>query len=423
MHFNERYEYIKELGSGGMGHVFLVYDKKLEKNWAVKRVKQKSDNELEALCRISHAAFPRIVDTCIQKEFTYLVMDYVEGINLSTYMEEKSLTIKQIIDIGLQTAEALSFLHMQIPPIYFLDCKPANLIINPEGRVKVVDFGSVYFEGERNILQHISGTGLYASNEQKCNSLNGKNISRQCDIYSIGMTMFYMITKSRHEFRDNRGRICVKHFNPLVPEGLSHIVDKCTRLNKEKRYQTMEEVISDLRNIKEINRKEKLKGKLKRLLFLLIRFVIILGIYLGVCSYKQNRMKENMYICFLLLILLLCSCRTKENNYWEVKKEVFKGCGRRFLYCILAVILLTVPFNTFAFEDHNVLKVIIKDNYNRNILVREGCAYSVSGNINLSIPADELGQGENILTVTCYDKEKGMLKSYSQTCKKERSSH
>ena len=146
---NERYAYVRKIGEGGSGTVSLVFDRKLHSYWAVKEVRQRQfyqqNMELKALKSISSEQFPRIADAFFKGDSLYLVMDYIEGESLKQRMKRGPLPEKEVIHIALQLAQGLHYLHSHSPQILYMDCKPGNILVNGEGKVKLVDLGSVYF--------------------------------------------------------------------------------------------------------------------------------------------------------------------------------------------------------------------------------------------------------------------------------------
>ena len=150
----ERYVYRRALGSGAGGSVFLAYDNKISKYWAVKRLTGHRGNELEALKKIDHYAFPRIVDVIHQDGADFLVMDYIEGESLDKYRRKHSLSEKEILLFGRKIAEALLYLHTLSPMMIYMDCKPENIIVTPSKDIRLIDLGSVYVcdENAHNIV-------------------------------------------------------------------------------------------------------------------------------------------------------------------------------------------------------------------------------------------------------------------------------
>ncbi len=420
---SERYEYISKIGEGGNGSVSLVYDKKLEVNWAMKEVVMQSGQELEALRKISHPAFPRIVDCFFDKDKTYLIMDYICGITLREFVLNHYISQEQVCDFALQLAEAFSYLHNLTPPVYYMDCKPQNIMVTEDGKIKIVDLGSVYFDKIEGDNQRISGTPFYSSIEQIGCKGEKKYLSGQCDIYSLGMTLFYMMTKKEQELRDARGRLLVKNFNPIVSDGLNYIIDKCTRVDRKQRYQTMDELIEDINRMEQITGIEKLKTRIRCAFRVLEE--IILSVAILQAAKLTYQTGNGIYTFFLLLFsgVLIKKCCKKKKEYWEVKKEIWKGSGKHVLYILLGILLLTCKTDSVAEQQDEKLPVLIQDKENRNILIRNGTVWETAEDIRLKIPLEELKKGENTIVVICYQNETGEKREYQFTCKKETNGH
>ena len=149
-----KYEVLKEIGRGGMSTVYLAMDKRLNKQWAVKEIRKKgtgrSDEiivnsllaEANLMKRLDHPALPRIVDIIDNGITIYVVMDYIEGESLDKILEANgSQPEDKVIGWAKQLCDVLGYLHSQKPPIIYRDMKPANVMLKPEGNVKIIDFG------------------------------------------------------------------------------------------------------------------------------------------------------------------------------------------------------------------------------------------------------------------------------------------
>lgn len=151
---DDKYEILKLIGKGGMSKVYLAMDKRLNKQWAVKEVQKNArDNnnevvvqsaieEAQMIKELDHPAIVRIVDIIENDEVIYIIEDYIEGETLGSIVEEHGAQPqKLVIDWAMQLCEALEYLHTRKPPIIYRDMKPANVMLKPDGNVKVIDFG------------------------------------------------------------------------------------------------------------------------------------------------------------------------------------------------------------------------------------------------------------------------------------------
>ena len=149
-----KYEILKEIGRGGMSVVYLAMDKHLNKQWAVKEIRRSAkgqDDEIvvnsllaeaNLMKRLDHPALPRIVDIIETGQTIYIVMDYIEGDSLDKNLAEYGVPSEEkVIDWAKQICDALAYLHSQKPPIIYRDMKPANVMLKPEGNIKIIDFG------------------------------------------------------------------------------------------------------------------------------------------------------------------------------------------------------------------------------------------------------------------------------------------
>ena len=192
-----KYEILTEIGHGGMSVVYLAMDTHLNKQWAVKEIKKrgkaKTDEivvnsllaEANLMKRLDHPSLPRIVDIIDNGITIYVVMDYIEGESLDKILGEFGAQPEElVIGWAKQLCDALSYLHSQKPPIIYRDMKPANVMLKPEGNIKIIDFGIAREYKEQNLSDTtVLGTKGYAPPEQ----YNGQTDARS-DIYALGMS-------------------------------------------------------------------------------------------------------------------------------------------------------------------------------------------------------------------------------------------
>ena len=223
-----RYVYRKALGSGACGSVFLAYDRKISKLWAVKMCENIRGYEAEALKKIDHCAFPRIVDVCEQDKAVFLVMDYVEGESLGKYCRNHAVSQRQILIWCRKIAEAIEYLHNMTPSLLYMDCKPDNIMLTTAGEIRLVDLGSIYVKND-DISNIVSGTEFFAPEEITKYSLHKLEYTpdERSDIYSLGMTMYTLLTGCRVEYRDRYGNICARRQNKNISRVTEQIIRKC----------------------------------------------------------------------------------------------------------------------------------------------------------------------------------------------------
>lgn len=253
----QKYKYIKSLGKGGCGEVFLAENKILGNYWAVKEIPKDRNAsvsgyiEPEILKRLSHPALPRICDVYEDEAKIYIIEDYIEGLCLQQELELKGkLEEQKTVELGIQLCSVLDYLHSQKPkPIIYGDIKPHNIILTKEGFVKLVDFGVA------SVLDNDSGgktakglpaettfigTRGYAAPEQ----YTGAPVGPSADIYSLGITLIQLMTgqePTRPTQTCNSGG-----YGEYMSPGLSGIIQKCIQSNPSHRYQKASLLMKEL---------------------------------------------------------------------------------------------------------------------------------------------------------------------------------
>jgi outer membrane protein assembly factor BamB len=205
--------------------------------------------EANILATLSHTAIPTIHDFFDQADRAYLVMEYINGSDLEAILQKtKELPADKILEWGIDLCDVLGYLHSQLPePIIFRDMKPANIMIDSQGHVRLIDFG-IAKKFDSTVKKHtMIGTEGYSAPEQ----YKG-NVSPLSDIYSLGATLHHVITRKdpRIEPPFTFNERLLKDFNENIPNGLQEIIDKATSFEPEARYQGCLEMKDALENIK-----------------------------------------------------------------------------------------------------------------------------------------------------------------------------
>jgi len=242
-----KYRVEKPLGEGGAARVYLVTNLKNGEKYALKEMKERSAAVMaERLVnqKIYHPALPHIWRAWEEKGSFYVVMDYVEGRNLEVILREGgALSQERAVDIAKQLCRALIYLHGFQPPVIYRDMKPANVILQEDGRVKLVDFGAVRQLNKKNSRDQVpQGTRGYAAPEQY-----GKHARSdvRSDIYSLGVTLYYMLTgHDPGEPPYEKGRL--RDWNRKLSPALEKIVGKCTARWPFLRYSGCDKLLRDL---------------------------------------------------------------------------------------------------------------------------------------------------------------------------------
>lgn len=251
-----RYQVIKQIGKGGTSTVYLVYDYHLRKNFAIKEI-LKSDfinpsgavgsliAEANIMNRLNHPLLPHIIDVIDNNKYVYVVMDYIEGTSLAQVVERSGrIPEKYVIHWFKQLCEALTYLHTANPPIIFRDMKPSNIIMTADGSIRLIDFGAAT-EFKKTIAKQGEGgwgTMGYAAPEQVM--MNGV-VDARSDIYSLGVTMHYLLTGSDPECVTN-SLAPIRQFDPRLSPELEAVIAKCVQADPNKRYRNCRELYYDL---------------------------------------------------------------------------------------------------------------------------------------------------------------------------------
>lgn len=294
-----KYEILKEIGRGGMSIVYLAMDKHLNKQWAVKEIRKKGSGkndeivvnsllaEANMMKKLEHPSLPRIVDIIDNGITIYVVMDYIEGESLDKILNEYGAQPEEmVVGWAKQLCDALSYLHSQKPSIIYRDMKPANVMLKPEGNIKIIDFGIAREYKEQNLADTtVLGTKGYAPPEQ----YSGQTDPRS-DIYALGMTMHHLLTGV--DPRNGEPYAPVRQWNPELSEGIEIIIDRCVEPAAENRYQSCADLLYDLEHPELITKGFKKKQKRKLTAFIVAASMAILlfiaGIVLNMSAVRLN---------------------------------------------------------------------------------------------------------------------------------------
>lgn len=268
---NGRYELLRLIGEGAMTKVYLAADKAVNKVRAVKITKTDALNnsdfvreavlkEAETVKLFNHPAIPKVIDIIVNSQYVAIVQDYVEGETLKDIVEKYApQPVERVVDWAMQVCDILSYLHSFNPPYIHRDIKPANLMLEPNGTIKLIDFGIMRaYNPNKTRDTCFLGTRGYAAPEQFGGC--GQTYIRT-DVYGLGMTMYHLLTgldpKSEAFFM---APLC--QVNPQLPKGLEYVVNKCTQLDPVDRYQSCAELKNDLNNYQNLPPKQSLFSKL-----------------------------------------------------------------------------------------------------------------------------------------------------------------
>jgi Flp pilus assembly protein TadD len=256
-----RYRVLTRLGTGGMGSVYQVED--LDRPgtvWALKELLDDStmtpedvawaakrfEDEIALLARLSHPRIPTFVDRFIEGGRRYFVMEYIPGSTLEERLERTKapLAERDVLIWMVGICDVLSYLHGQRPPIIVRDLKPGNIMVTPSGDVRLIDFGiaRTYKPGQKSNTENL-GTMTYASPEH----LGQTQTDARSDIYSLGATMYHLLTNTEPLPLETPAPGHLRRFNPALSEATERVVIRAMRQNPAERFQSAVELREALR--------------------------------------------------------------------------------------------------------------------------------------------------------------------------------
>ncbi len=262
MFLQGRYEIVGKIGTGGMADVYKARDHKLNRFVAIKVLKSefradkafitKFRAEAQAAAGLAHPNIVNVYDVGEDRNINFIVMELVEGITLKEYIAKKGkLAVREATSIAIQVSQGLEAAHNS--GIIHRDVKPQNIIISTDGKVKVTDFGIARVTTSNTINTAVMGSVHYSSPEQA----RGGYSDAKSDIYSLGITMYEMLTGHVPFDGDSTVAIAIKHLQeemkspevyvPDLPKSTVQIIRKCTQKSPDRRYANMTALIYDLK--------------------------------------------------------------------------------------------------------------------------------------------------------------------------------
>jgi serine/threonine-protein kinase len=244
-----KYEIIRKLGQGGEGFVYLAHDEGLNRMTALKRVWENSQateaqlaKEAAFLQALRHPMLPVVYDL-LWEDAWYLVMEYIEGVSLHYYIEKQGMIDEaQARRWAGQLLSILQYLHTRKTPVIYQDLKPENIIVCPDGNLRMVDFGAACYRnysGDRHI--RLAASAGYAAPELfQCDGRGGVPDERS-DIFAFGRVMYYVLTGANPAYPPYAS-LPVASYAPEVSHSLERIVLKCMQEDPAKRYQVVENI-------------------------------------------------------------------------------------------------------------------------------------------------------------------------------------
>lgn len=423
--WNNQYEQLRKIGEGASGRVMLARDLHLNRLVAIKEMEQIREirREMELLKALKHPGLPDIYDYFEEDRHGFLVMEYVEGVTLKEYLEQQGKPeLTQAIVWMKELLDILVYLHEQHPAVVYRDLKPANLIIQEEGHLKLIDLGGAFFRCHNQSEERVSiGTPGYSAPEQ----WNGIQADVSCDIFSFGAVAHELLT-GVNPLNPPYERRPVRRYDRRIPVSYEQMIQKCTREHPKERYASMREVLKALEDCETIKRRWKWKGlHLCRCLLTAIpvtmgALLVILPLLNGIPSSSfPDPFLRKPILCLLvgmLLYLILFRLGKRKGSLLRQEKEVWltakKGIG---LWSLGIGLLLgglafglqqqTGVRSSFA-AGKETFWVDMKDENDRLLLVKEGTVLPVGDKVRLEIPMERMPRQQMSLQIIAID-EKG----------------
>lgn len=384
-----KYELGERLGKGGAGSVYRVYDVKLDKIWAAKRVKKENPGmEERILGKVDGKLFPRIVDVVEERNDKYLVMDWIDGETLAQRLEKRGeFSGREAAETGIAICDALQALHEMQPTLLYLDCKPSNIMVDKDGRLWLIDFGSAVECEEMNAVPIAASPG-YAAPEQCAADDSRRSADVRSDVFGLGRTL-YALLGGPDPGRPPYGACRISVCNPKAPAKLVKIVERCMEVKPEQRFQTIQAVKDALAEFLEEEKPFHCAGPGRKAVtwLLLLLTVWRARIFYGLTGLPQKTAAEAVRALFWMVAsACAAACWRRfavekdgrgglacETVYSIVRTQ--KKAGKWLLALMVGLSALAAPAllgSVRAKELSKTSPVMLRDGQMRRLLVRDG---------------------------------------------------
>ena len=259
-----KYKILNKIGQGGMSVVYLAMNEKANKQWAIKEMrKEKNKNyeimkqslitETNLLKELKHLYLPSIADIIENDDTIIIVMDYVEGRPLSDILSEEGVIEEdKVADYAIQLCDVLDYLHSQNPPIIYRDLKPANIMLRPDGKITLIDFGTARKYNYDSVSDTTClGTIGYAAPEQFAGETLRQTDART-DIYNLGATMYHLLT-GVNPSEPPYELYPIRRWDESLSNGLEKIILRATRKDPDKRFNDCKEMSYALQHFRDLD--------------------------------------------------------------------------------------------------------------------------------------------------------------------------
>ncbi len=398
-----KYILYEELGSGGSGKVYRAFDRHLRCDRAVKRFNAGEDiwkKELEMLKGLKHPLLPMVTDSMEEGNERYLVMEYIEGKNLESYVQEKGhIRQEQAVEWALELADLLIYLHERNSPVIYRDMKPANIMVEPDGKLKLIDFGTAWLRYQEGGEKFCAGTYGYAAPEQLGeNGVSGAD--ERSDVYGLGATLYYMLTgddPSKPPFLIHP----IRFFDRRLSVEMEKIVGKAVEEEKGKRYQTMRQFKTAMERYQNMDQMREYIKKGAGILYYSV--LLCLGVlFAALCSFpgQEKRILVTsaliFSVCFLRLFVSIGRGRGKRGVCRERSILLTEKKGKGLVLLLAAGILSAAAANVShaSAEEENTLFVNVRNEKGQKVLIRYDAVYPLADVLKLEIPLRNFEKGE-----------------------------
>ncbi len=363
---NNKYEILKLVGKGGMSRVYLAMDTNIHKPWAVKEIDktvrdqnneviiQSAIAEANLIKELDHNAIVRIVDIIDEPDKIFIIEDFIDGETLNAIiLREGAQPQEKVIEWAIQICSALEYLHTRKPPIIYRDMKPANVMLKPEGNVKIIDFGIAREYKEQNTEDtKCLGTKGYAAPEQ----FGGKGqTDARTDVYCLGVTLYYLVT-GMNPSEPPYEIYPIRHWNPKLSSGLEAIILKCTRPNPNDRFQSCAELSYALQHYEEYTAQYRTKQVMKVVKFGAAVLAGLVFIGAGILALGRRANRINSDFTLNMDRAVMASSDSEKMKYYRKAIEIKPGDAQPYI----GIVTLLKQDMVFSKEDEQIVMELVE---------------------------------------------------------------
>ncbi|MCR5596279.1 MAG: serine/threonine protein kinase [Lachnospiraceae bacterium] len=434
-----RYRIEHLAGQGGFGSVYRGYDEQMERSVAIKITESVGEREALVMRNLDHRGLPRLLDICEYKDQKCLIMEWIEGIDLERYIKTHGpMSEKKAIKTGKEILEVLKYLHNLKPALIYQDLKPSNIMLMPDGHIKLIDFGTALFMEYAGEEMMTAGTAGYGAPEQK--GITGhRHAGVRSDIYSWGAVMYSCLSGrmlNKPPYTMEKIRLVV----PRISYGLAHVISKCVNRNESERYSGAEEVLRALnkRGYTDTLYKVLFSAFMALCIFPFIYawlkaysdgvFGLIQTVLYGIATRRGQEGYENLIgPSSLRDIGLLISCGAwmilgirsiKPRRFIRIRKSIFLSSHRfpgLWMGALLSGIIFGMgvggfitPSVSYAEEKNTgilgedeplFLPLSILDENGNRMLLKSNSEYVSDGDVRFVIDAQSIGNSDGVLRI------------------------